>query len=148
MKKLIMIVLAICTIQIASAQEPNKKGKAMANLEPEEIATLQTKKMTLHLDLTDAQQKDIYKINLENAKIRKAHMAERKARKESGEATKPTKEERLAMANKILDRKIEVKAKMKNILNEEQYAKWETAMAKRASKMKAKGKKRHAKRKA
>ncbi|WP_092580789.1 DUF4890 domain-containing protein [Hyunsoonleella jejuensis] len=144
MKKLIMVVLAICTIQVVAAQGPNQNRKAMANLEPEEIATLQTKKMTLHLDLTDAQQQDIYKINLENAKLRKAHMAERKARKENSEASKPTKEERLAMANKMLDHKIEVKAKMKKILNEEQYTKWETAMAKRERKMKDKGQKKRA----
>ncbi|SER04143.1 protein of unknown function [Hyunsoonleella jejuensis] len=139
-----MVVLAICTIQVVAAQGPNQNRKAMANLEPEEIATLQTKKMTLHLDLTDAQQQDIYKINLENAKLRKAHMAERKARKENSEASKPTKEERLAMANKMLDHKIEVKAKMKKILNEEQYTKWETAMAKRERKMKDKGQKKRA----
>jgi hypothetical protein len=148
MKKLIMAVLAICTIQIAAAQQ-NDKRKAMANLEPDEIATLKTKKMALHLDLTDAQQKEVYKINLENAKMRKTHRAERNARKESGEATKPTKEERLAMANQKLDRQIEVKAKMKTILDDEQYAKWEKAMTKRASKTKEKGKKKkHAKRKA
>ena len=139
-----MVVLAICTIQVVAAQGPNQNRKAMANLEPEEIATLQTKKMTLRLDLTDAQQQDIYKINLENAKLRKAHMAERKARKENSEASKPTKEERLAMANKMLDHKIEVKAKMKKILNEEQYTKWETAMAKRERKMKDKGQKKRA----
>jgi len=139
-----MVVLAICTIQVVAAQGPNQNRKAMANLEPEEIATLQTKKMTLHLDLTDAQQQDIYKINLENAKLRKAHMVERKARKENSEASKPTKEERLAMANKMLDHKIEVKAKMKKILNEEQYTKWETAMAKRERKMKDKGQKKRA----
>lgn len=139
-----MVALAICTIQITAAQGPNKNRKAMANLEPEEIATLQTKKMTLRLDLTDAQQDDIYKINLENAKLRKAHMAERKARKESGEATKPSKEERLARANKMLDHKIAMKAKMKNILNEEQYAKWEASLDMRQHKMKAKTKRKHA----
>ncbi len=148
MKKLIMAAIAICAIQITSAQEPNKNKKGMANLAPEEIATLQTKKMTLHLDLNDAQQDKVYEINLENAKMRKAKIAERKARKENGNATKPTKEERLEMANKKLDRQIEVKAKMKEILNDDQYAKWEKAMAKRASKMKEKGKKRQANRKA
>ena len=147
MKKLIMATIAICTIQIASAQGPNKNRKAMANLEPEEIATLQTKKMTLHLDLDDAQQDKIYEINLENAKMRKAKMEERKARRENGDTTKPTKEERFTMANDMLDHKIAVKAKMKEILNDEQYAKWEKIMAKRASKMKDKNK-RHANKKA
>ncbi len=83
--------------------------------------------MTLHLDLNESQQAEIKKINLENATKRKAMMAERKARKESGEAQKPTQEQRLEMVNTKLDRKIAMKAKMKNILDEEQYAKWEKA---------------------
>ena len=48
----------------------------------------------------------------------------------------------------MLDHKIEVKAKMKKILNEEQYTKWETAMAKRERKMKDKGQKKRADKKA
>ncbi|MFS4483875.1 hypothetical protein ACKGJY_12720 [Hyunsoonleella sp. 2307UL5-6] len=148
MKKLIMIAIAICTIQITTAQEPNNKRNAMANLTPEEVATLKTKKMVLHLDLNDAQQDDIYKINLEQAKMRKTHMAERKARKQSGAAGKPSKEERLAIANKRLDHQIEVKAKMKKILSDEQYAKWEASMAKREGKMKHKGKKKRGNKKA
>ncbi|WP_042247096.1 DUF4890 domain-containing protein [Jejuia pallidilutea] len=148
MKKLIMIALAVCTIQITNAQGPERNRKAMMDLEPEEIATLQTKKMTLALDLNASQQDDIYKINLENAKMRKTQMAERKAKRESSDAAKPTKEERLAMANKMLDHKIEVKAKMKKILNDEQYAKWEKSMAKRQSKMKGKDKKKRDRKKA
>ena len=148
MKKLIMIAIAICTLQITTAQGPERNRKAMMDLEPEEVATLQTKKMTLYLDLNASQQDDIYKLNLENAKMRKAQMAERKAKRESGEATKPTKKERLAMANKMLDHKIEVKAKMKKILNDDQYAKWEESMAKRDSKMKGKNKNKRGKRKA
>ena len=99
----------------------------MMDLSAEDAATLQTKKMTLHLDLNKSQQAEIKKINLENATKRKAMITERKARKESGEAQKPTQEQRLKMANTKLDHKIAMKAKMKNILNEEQYAKWEKA---------------------
>ncbi|MGB5419767.1 hypothetical protein [Algibacter sp.] len=131
MKKLIIIALALVSLQ-AIAQEGKKekfnKGERadkMMNLSAEDIATNQTKKMTLHLDLTESQQKQIQKINLENATKRKEMMAERKARKESGEVKKPTPEERLKMDNARLDYKIAMKAKMKNILNEEQFAKWE-----------------------
>lgn len=147
MKKLVLVVMALCAIQITAAQGPHKGKKGM-DLSPEEMANLQTKKMTLALDLTDAQQQDIYKINLENAKLRKAHMAERKAKRESGEAQKPTQEERLKMANKKLDHMIEVKAKMKDILNDEQYARWEKMVAKRQAKMKGKAKNKQTKRKA
>lgn len=143
MKKLIVAVMVLCAIQMVSAQGPHKGKKGM-NLGAEDMANLQTKKMTLALDLTESQQKDVYNISLENAKLRKAHMAERKAKRESGETTKLTKEERLAKANKMLDHRIAVKAKMKDVLDKDQYARWEKMMAKRQAKMKQKikGKKR------
>lgn len=139
MKKLLMIAMAVFAFQMTTAQAEEKGRKAM-DLTPEEMATLKTKKMTLYLDLNKSQQDDIYKVNLENAKLRKAHMAERKAKKETGEASKPSKEERVAMMNKMLDHKIAVKAKMKDILNDEQYEKWEKAQARRHAKMKEKAK--------
>ncbi|MFV9552390.1 hypothetical protein [Algibacter sp. PT7-4] len=131
MKKIIVIALALVSLQ-AIAQE-NKKEKRnkreMANkmmlLPAEDIAANKTKKMTLHLDLNESQQAKIYKINLENATKMKTIMAERKAKKESGEAKKPTPEQRLKMQNAKLDHKIAMKAKMKDILNAEQFAKWE-----------------------
>tara|TARA_R110002050_G_scaffold273113_1_gene417031 strand:+ start:23184 stop:23642 length:459 start_codon:yes stop_codon:yes gene_type:complete len=136
MKKLILIVIALISIQSFAQGERNERPnrednrQKMINLSAEEIATLHTKKMTLHLDLNKSQQDDIYKINLENASLRKTQMAERNARKEAGTAQKPSKEERLEMMNAMLDHKIAVKAKMKKILNEEQYAKWGEMQAK------------------
>lgn len=142
MKKLILITLAFVAIQ-ATAQEgqgDHKRGEVFAQLSAEEAATLQTKKMTLFLDLNKSQQEEIQKINLENATARKAQMEERKAKKENGNDEKPSKEDRVAMMNKMLDKKIEEKAKMKKILNTEQYTKWETAQAKMSQKRKGKGK--------
>ena len=139
MKKLVLITLALLAIQVG-AQEPkrdgHKRGEMMKNLSAEEIANLKTKKMTLHLDLDESQQKEIYDINLANATKRKAHMESRKAKKETGEAQQPTKEDRLKMATAKLDHQIAMKAKMKEILNDEQFAKWEKAHAKARSKSK------------
>jgi hypothetical protein len=138
MKKLVLIAIAFIGLQ-AMAQKPQNEGrrnhnKMMMNLSAEEIATLQTKKMILFLDLNESQQVKIKSINLENATKRKAMMAERKAKKESGTAQKPTQEERYAMANAKLDHKIAMKAKMKDILNKEQYEKWEKAQMRMAQK--------------
>lgn len=150
MKKLIIIALALFALQVTAQEKKeryNKKERAnkMMNLSAEDMATLQTKKMTLHLDLNESQQAKIKDINLENATKRKAMMEARKAKKESGDAKKPTQEQRLKMANARLDHKIAMKAKMKNILNEEQYAKWEKSQARMAmkgkNKKKGKGKK-------
>ncbi len=132
MKKIVFIVLALAVIQVTAQdkkQHQNKeRGDKMERYQdytPEEIAELQTKKMTLHLDLNESQQKEIKKLNLENAIERKAKMEARKAQKESTNTEKPAKEERLKMTNERLDKQIEMKAKMKKVLNTDQFAKWE-----------------------
>ena len=138
MKKIIIILIALVTLQVTAQErkkEFHKEGQrermeTMKDLTPEEMATLQTKKMTLHLDLTADQQKKIQALNLEQATIRKAKMEEHKAMKESGERKAFTKEDKLKMMNDRLDHQIAMKQKMKNILNAEQYAKWEASMGK------------------
>ncbi|MCB4799436.1 hypothetical protein [Neotamlana laminarinivorans] len=152
MKKILLIAIALVGLQAVAQNEDGERrnhrkdrGDKMMNLSAEEIATLQTKRMVLELDLTKSQQEKIQAINLENAKKRKAMMEERKAKKESGEERKkPTAEERLAMENARLDHKIAMKAKMKDILNDDQYAKWQEhqeRMGKRGKKNKGEGKK-------
>jgi len=136
MKKLIIIALAFIGLQ-ATAQrnqggpKNHDRGDKMMTLTPEEMATLQTKKMTLELDLDEGQQSKILKINLENAINRKAKMDERKANKESENTEKPSKEDRVKMMNDMLDHKIAEKAKMKKILNADQYEKWVKSQEKR-----------------
>lgn len=139
MKKILIIALALVSLQAIAQEKKGKqnkgeRGQEMMNLSAEDIATNQTKKMTLFLDLNKSQQAKIQKINLENATKRKEMMAERKAQKESGEAKKPTPEQRLKMENARLDNKIAMKAKMKDILNEEQYTKWEKSQMRMAKK--------------
>ncbi|MBD0824867.1 hypothetical protein [Aestuariibaculum marinum] len=144
MKKIIAIAIALISLQ-GIAQERRQfadrmeRPHRMNDLTPEQAATLRTKKMTLHYDLTKSQQDDIYKLNLENAKARKDMMESMKAKKSSGDWQKPTSEERYKMMNDRLDHQIAVKAKMKIILNEEQFSKWEDTQAKmkqRGQKMK------------
>jgi len=135
MKKIVIILFALVALQV-TAQEKKRdhqrdgqraQMEAMKDLSPEEIATLQTKKMTLHLDLNETQQKKVETLFLEEAKLRKAKMEERKAIKESGERKTITKEDKYKMMNERLDRQIEMKQKMKSILNDEQFEKWEIA---------------------
>ncbi|MEZ4793113.1 MAG: hypothetical protein R2783_06530 [Gelidibacter sp.] len=140
MKNLLMIAVALVTIS-ATAQERKKeahKGEMKDRMEmredmtPEELAKLQTKKMTLHLDLSEKQQTEVEKLLLEEAKTRKAKMESLKAKKEAG-AEKPSKEERLKMANDRLDHQIEMKKKMKAILTPEQYDKFDKIQSKRGA---------------
>jgi periplasmic protein CpxP/Spy len=151
MKKLILIAIAMIAIQVSAQdtkERPNRERSAkidkFQDLTPEEMASLQTKKMTLQLDLNESQQKEIQKINLENATERKAKMEARKAQKENETMAKPSKEERLKMMNERLDNQIEMKGKMKKILNDEQFAKWEKQqenMTKRREEMPKRGNK-------
>ena len=110
------------------------------NMSAEQMATLQTKKMTLDLDLTEAQQSKIQALNLENAKKRKAKMEARKDQESNGEKRTLTSEERYAMKNERLDAAIAHKAELKKILTDEQFEKWETHRKKRGRHHKGKGK--------
>jgi len=100
----------------------------MANMSAEEAATLQTKKLTLQLDLNQAQQVEIKKLYLINAEERKALMAERT--KMRTEAEEKIKEKRYEGRNALLDRELAHQEKMKQILNEEQFKKWQDSRSK------------------
>jgi len=137
MKKILFAMLLFVGLTaLAQPGDKEKRANHMQDLTPEQMATLQTKKMTLQLDLTSEQQDKIMAINLENAKMRKAKMAERKAMKKDEDAKKPTSEERYARANEALDRKIAQKAEMKRILSDQQFEKWEKMQHRRGKKAK------------
>ena len=105
-------------------QHFDSEQRGMKDMSPEQVAILKTKKMTLALDLTTAQQKEIQELNLENAKERQALMLERKLEKEEGRP-RPSADERFEFQNEKLDRMIAQKGKIKQILSEEQFQKWE-----------------------
>lgn len=125
MKKLIMVILVMAGIS-ATAQNHNMKGNSgnMKDLNPEQIATLQTKKMTLALDLNESQQTKMKSILTEDAKLRKSKMEERKASKEEGKKVL-TADEKYAMQNERLDYQIARKKEMKSLLTADQFEKWE-----------------------
>jgi len=125
MKNLIMAILIMAGIS-ATAQEHNRKGNRgdMKDLTPEQVATLQTKKMTLALDLNESQQSKLKSILTEDAKVRKTKMAERKESKEKGKKVL-TIDEKYEMQNERLNHQIERKKQMKSLLTDEQFKKWE-----------------------
>ncbi|WCO02208.1 hypothetical protein [Psychroserpens ponticola] len=133
MKKLMIIAIALLTLNATAQDKKNRKG-FLNDLSAEEAATLKTKKMTLQLDLNDSQQQKVKVLMLEDAKQKEGIRAKRKAKKESEDSKKPTKEERYAMANNRLDKQIEMKKQMKIILNDEQYKKWEASLSKNGRK--------------
>ena len=123
MKKLFVLALLIVGTTII-AQERNRKhqGNAMEQFTPEQKSQLMLKKMTLELDLNDAQQKEMSGFISDNVAKKEAHKAEMKAMKEKG--VKPTNDERFAMHMKMLDEQIAAKKSMQKILNAKQFEKW------------------------
>ena len=75
MKKLILVI-ALTLSSLTFAQ-----SRKSIEMTPEQVAELQTKKMTLDLDLTANQQKEVKALLLEEAKKREAIKTEMKARK-------------------------------------------------------------------
>lgn len=139
MRPLILMLLILMSVQtVATAQNRQRANQSqnaldMAQYTPEEASALQTKRMTLLLDLNEKQQAQVQKIQLENAIQRKALREANQAKNQDGERPRLTKEERLANQNAMLDHQIAMKAKMKNILTEAQFAKWEEAQMQRRS---------------
>jgi hypothetical protein len=125
MKNVVLVLLLLVGATSIAQQDGKSQREGMQDLSPEQMATLQTKKMTLALDLNAAQQSQIQALNMENAKMHQSKMAEYKAKKEGGEKKEVTSEERFAMQNERLDHQIAQKEKMKSILSQEQYEKWE-----------------------
>ena len=127
MKK-ILFLLAILSVGITQANN-EKKDRT-----PEQIASIQSKKMTLVLDLDAKQQSQVEKVLLVGAKNRMSN----KMSKEDIE--KLTEDQKFKKSETALANKIAMKRDMKSILNADQYAKWEKMMAKR-SKGKMRGRK-------
>ena len=123
MKKLFVLALLIVGTTII-AQERNRKhqGNTMEQFTPEQKSQLMLKRMTLELDLTEAQQKEMSAIISDNVAKKEAHKGEMKAMKEKG--VKPTNDERFAMHMKMLDEQIATKKSMQKILNAKQFDKW------------------------
>lgn len=123
MKK-VLISMAVLSSLTAFAQCDRHHREALQDMSAEQVATLHTKKMALSLDLTEEQQQEVLKINLENAEFRKAKMEERKALKDLDETKKRATDEKYADMNDHLDRQLAEQSKMKNVLTEEQYLQW------------------------
>jgi len=143
MKKLVLTtLLAIAVSSVAIAQHAPRSGgmKMMQmhqqdNFTPEQRATLKAKKLTLALELSDKQQKELEKLFSEEGKMMQKHHQKMKADKEAGKEVN-----RYDMMNEHMDLQIDHQRKIKNILNEDQYAKWSKMKMHQGMKKAPKGK--------
>lgn len=134
MKKIItVLVLALGFATTTQAQKNQKDQFTVA-----QKTELKVKKMILHLDLTNSQVKKITPLVKKQIENREIMREKRRSAKENNK--KLTADERYEMANKNLDEKIATKKRMKQILSEEQFKKFEK-MANHKGKKGKKGKK-------
>lgn len=124
-----MLALAVSFSAEAQKRERNMPGKKLST---EQQTTLAIKKMTLALELTDAQQKKIKPLLAQQAEARKAQFQKMKQLKERQE--RPTAEERYAMENARLDAQIAFQRDMKEILSDSQYEKFKKMKQQRKGK--------------
>jgi protein CpxP len=128
MKKLMIIALAfVTTIGFSQDRERNqemrqKMQQERQSLTPEQRAEINTKRLTIQLDLTEAQQKEVFELQLANAK----HLAEKREEIQNN-AEKSGVYER---ANFKLDMQKDIHDKMKLILTESQYTIWKENLKK------------------
>ena len=157
--KTLVSILAFFTVVGISAQEPQDDEQRSPRHEKrfmkdrhhpykdmtvEQVADLKAKKLTLFLDLNDAQESKVEALLIdETARMR----SEREAMKEvRDKGEKLSADERYSKMAEGLDEKIEFKRNMKDILNDQQYAKWLELEEKKHKMKKRFRAKRHAKR--
>lgn len=133
MKKSILLS-ALFLMSIVSFAQKQGPGKAWSNFSPEQHATLQSKQLSLQLDLSEKQQKETYDLLLKNAKERKKYSDDMRAKRQNGE--RPSEEEIFNMRNQKLDHQLAMQKEMKKILNEEKFAKYQKIQEKRQHIMK------------
>lgn len=130
MKKLFAVALLVVGMTtFAQEGKPSNERPQKEQFTKEQRAQLRLKKMVLELDLDANQQEEMAVIIAEQSAKFENFKKERQARKAAG--TKPTADEKFAIANKMLDEKIAMKARVKKILNPEQFDKFEKMQDKR-----------------
>jgi hypothetical protein len=122
-KKLIVLALLVVGTTII-AQERGRKhqGNQMEQFTPEQKSQLMLKKMTLELDLNEAQQKEMSAVISDKITKMESNKEVMKVMKEKG--VKPTNDERFAMHIKMLDEQIATKKRIEKILTAKQFEKW------------------------
>ncbi len=127
MKKLFLMAI-LATGMVAFAQE-NRRHQ----VESERIEQRMTR-LTSDLELNEQQQADLKKLLEEQSEKREAKMAEMEKKRKTG--VRPTDEEREAMQKERETAQKEFQTKLKSILTEEQFKKWEASSNERQEAMK------------
>lgn len=131
-KSVIGALMALITIGAFAQNE--KRGFKSSEMTPEQIAELQTKKMTLGLELTEAQQNKVFDLNKEKAIERMEKRKRIETLREKGE--KPSNKNSFERKNARLDAQLAHQKEMKSILNDNQFETWKKSRKHKVHKMK------------
>ncbi|WP_333695145.1 Spy/CpxP family protein refolding chaperone [Flavobacterium sp.] len=141
MKKIVCILVFITgfTTIGQELESSTKKGNSQREkLTVEQRVELQTKRLTLDLDLTTKQQTELKKVLVSQAQKREKKQNELKEKRAENKSL--SADEKFELQNEMLDNQIAFKAEMKKILTPEQFTKWESKMAQNKEKMKSRPK--------
>ena len=121
MKKItiLLTLTLLLSVTINAQRRQNQRNGNRSIQTPEQIATLQSKRMALALDLDKKQLDAVYTLMKENAEDRAKLRAERQ------NSTNQDRPQRFDLKSSRLDKQIAMKAEMKKILNADQFQKWE-----------------------
>ena len=119
MRTFVTLFILTLSFQFSQAQE----NPTQDHLSPEQRTELHLKKISMELDLSDNQQKELAKILAEESKEREAHRQEKAQFEKEGK--KLSAEERFKKRSAMLDKQKVHRDKMKKLLTEKQFAKWE-----------------------
>lgn len=122
MKQFASILVLVFAFTL-STQAQKKRNEKRPELSIEQQTNLAIKQMTLTLDLSEKQQNQITPIMTAQAASKKNAMEKRREMRKN--KTKPTADEIYEMKSKFLDNQIAFKNSMKEILNEEQFEKFQ-----------------------
>ena len=123
MRKIASILVLVFAFTLTTQAQKKDKRMRGEQMSVEQQATLAVKKMTLALELSDAQQRKVTPLITQQISDRRAKFEKMKKMKE--EKKKPTADERFQHQNERLDKQIAFKKEMKSILNKEQFEKFE-----------------------
>jgi DNA-binding helix-hairpin-helix protein with protein kinase domain len=125
MKNLLIPMTFMLTMMCATAQQGQRP---MKDVTPEQLATVKSQELTLALDLSDKQQQEVKLLLLEESKERMQQRLTREERR------KLTAEQKMELKEQRLNQQIAMKRSMKEILDDEQYTRFEKMMVRRKGK--------------
>lgn len=124
MKKSILTVCIVSLIAFNSfAQNKQQHKNPMGGFTPDQKVALMVKKLSLNLDLTSKQQEKLKPLFLEAQNEKAA------AHKNHSEMRNLSNDEKFAKMNEMLDKRIAFQGKVKQILSEDQFEKWQKMAA-------------------